>query len=962
MSTDWTESRTIEWVTRVFHACTRSASLFEPAVFDRVSAAIAEGIPHDRLTMITYDATTKELRIAASAARNDGMPPQSQPDATLFTSALEADAAGGSRMLIIDDPAETQPAVEQQMRRDQTGSCALAALALPAGSPLRAWLSLGWQARGQASRADVSRINRIVLLMTALVPAAHNSGRALRFTQMLDRLPHGVIALGSGHNVLEANRAARVLLATGDEDSLGRSFDSMLDARSQALYRAAIATGRSPADLVLEILTPAGAMPVDVIVSRVEDDPAVARQLHLQDARQRLADQAELESRAEALAFLRELAEHVAGELNADRALERITQLITTRLPVRGAAIARSESDEGRFALVAANGFSRQAVDALTQLRVSEVLMLPGDGSAEIPPSLQQALGADRPSMLVPLRHADRVVGIALFSASSRISPNTRELLLAGTRTIAVALHASIEFFEVARLAAERRQLLDSIPSMVFRLDPRTGETMYANAAVERVLGTPLDRAIGFPGIEGLLADEAERQAMAHTRERVASGAESHWADRRFLHQDGRSLVLRTRLYRVRAIGGFDDGSGALLIEGIAQDVTDEMEARKQLVQADRLASLGMLAAGVAHEINNPTAFISLGVQQLARMITQMPDEPEASGSLRRRMNEVVTELADGVQRIVQIVGELKLFARIPESAFSTPVDVNRLITSAVTLARSELRNKAIVEVDLGELPPLPGDHARLGQVFVNLLINAAQAIPPGNEGRNRVVVRTRAFDGYVQVEVSDTGVGIPREDLPRIFDPFFTTKAPGEGTGLGLAISFDLIKRSGGTIDVVSEVARGTTFCVKLPVRHFVPPRGSRPVLGNTRPGGRVLVVEDEHHLGVAVARALATSYMVELAPDAMTALERIEAGGGTEYHAVLCDLRMPGMNGKELYEAVQQRWPSQATRFIFLTGAGFGGEFEAFIRGTDRPVIEKPFEMSELEERVAEMVASKQ
>ncbi|MEI8254409.1 MAG: response regulator [Deltaproteobacteria bacterium] len=157
-----------------------------------------------------------------------------------------------------------------------------------------------------------------------------------------------------------------------------------------------------------------------------------------------------------------------------------------------------------------------------------------------------------------------------------------------------------------------------------------------------------------------------------------------------------------------------------------------------------------------------------------------------------------------------------------------------------------------------------------------------------------------------------------------------------------------------------VSEVARGTTFCVKLPVREFVPPRGSRPLLGNTRPGGRVLVVEDEHHLGVAVARALASSYMVELAPDAMTALERIESGGGIEYDAVLCDLRMPGMDGRALYEAVQQRWPAQAERFIFLTGAGFGGEFEAFIRGTDRPVIEKPFDMEELEERVAELVAT--
>jgi CheY-like chemotaxis protein/anti-sigma regulatory factor (Ser/Thr protein kinase) len=345
-------------------------------------------------------------------------------------------------------------------------------------------------------------------------------------------------------------------------------------------------------------------------------------------------------------------------------------------------------------------------------------------------------------------------------------------------------------------------------------------------------------------------------------------------------------------------------------------------------------------------------------MQQLGRMVTQMPEEADGDGSLRRRMGDIVEELADGVQRIVQIVGELKLFARIPESAFSTPVDVNRLMTSAVTLARSELRNRARVEVDLGELPPLPGDHARLGQVFVNLLINAAQAIPPGNEEGNEILVRTRAFDGYVQIEVSDTGVGIPRENLARIFDPFFTTKAPGEGTGLGLAISFDLVKRAGGTIDVESEVGRGTKFMVKLPVREFVPPRGSRPQIAQAPPGGRVLVVEDEHHLGVAVARALASSYMVELAADARVALERIEAGEGSEYDAVLCDLRMPSMDGKALYEAVRTRWPIQASRFIFLTGAGFSDEYEPFIRGTDRPVVEKPFEMTELEELVVRVV----
>ncbi|MEI8257535.1 MAG: hypothetical protein WCJ30_17820, partial [Deltaproteobacteria bacterium] len=452
MDSDWTPSRTIAWMTRVFQACTQGASLFEPDVFDCVSEAIAEGVPHDRLTLVTLDAPTGELRIAARAARNGAMPPLYEPDASLFRQAPAADA-GASGIVLIDDPGQTHPAVEQHMRRDQIGSCVLAALVLPRGAPLRAYLSLGWQEPGQASRAEASRVHRALMLLSALVPAAHDNARARRFTQMLDRVPHAVLALGAGHNVLEANQAARTLLATADGEILGRPFDAMLDPRSQVLYRAAIASARTPVDLVLEVVSPEGPVLVDVIVSEVTDDPAVVRQVHLQDARRRVADEAELESRAEALAFLRELAEQVAGELNADRALERITQLITTRLPVRGAAIARTEGDDGRFALVASHGVSRQAVHALLSIRVADALMLPGDGSAEIPPALALALGVDRPTLLVPLRHADRAVGIALFESPARISPNTRELLLAGTRTIAVALHASIEFFEVVRLA-----------------------------------------------------------------------------------------------------------------------------------------------------------------------------------------------------------------------------------------------------------------------------------------------------------------------------------------------------------------------------------------------------------------------------------------------------------------------------------------------------------------------------
>jgi PAS domain S-box-containing protein len=937
----------IEWLTRAFEVVVRGSSIFDPGVFRSFSDVLAMRVPHDRLAVVVFDRGTQELRLVVRADRVPATPSASRPNAPILRPTEAQLAALGSREPVVCDDAKTGGSpLDPEFVRAGVASYAIVPIPLEAEGQC-AWLVMCWSAPGQASRAPLTAVKRASWMLRAAVPSAQHNARAEQLAQMVDRLPHGVVALDGRLRVVAINAAAQALLEGTGGPLAGRPFPALLTPASREAFADLVAAGRQVGPRLLELaLADGGARPLDACVTPVDDEGAVTYQLHLEDARARLASEAELASRTEALAFLRDLAETVAGELNAREACGRAAALIVQRLPVRGIAIAQVNPG-GALTLLATEGVGPAALAHFLALRQLE--------APSVPPALREALGEGE-VLLVPLRHADQLVGLVMFSTAPGLPAATRELLLSGARTMAVALHASVEYADAVRHAAERRQLLDSIPSIVFRLDPETGATLYANAVVERVLGTPVNRALGLPGLEGLLADAVERENMALARALVAGGAESSWVDRRFLRSDGRALTLRTRLYRVEHPGM----PGRVLIEGIAQDVTEEHEARRQLVQADRLASLGMLAAGVAHEINNPTTFILLGVQQLGRMVGQMPSDDEALAPLQRRMNEVLSELSDGVQRIVQIVGELKLFARIPEQAFSTPVDVNRLLVSAVTLVRAELRHRARVDLDLGDLPPLPGDHARLGQVFVNLLINAAQAIPPGNEENNRVTVRTRFQDGCITVEVSDTGVGIAPEHLPRIFDPFFTTKAPGEGTGLGLAISYDLVRRAGGTIDVRSEVNRGTDFVVVLPVREAAAPRNSRPRRTPVPRGARVLIVEDEQHLAVAIARALAASYMVELVYDADAALQRIGTGGAGEFDAVLCDLRMPGMDGRALYEAVRLRWPRLAGRFVFLTGAGLGSEYEPFVRATDRPVLEKPFEMAELEEIVAQVVAT--
>ena len=263
----------------------------------------------------------------------------------------------------------------------------------------------------------------------------------------------------------------------------------------------------------------------------------------------------------------------------------------------------------------------------------------------------------------------------------------------------------------------------------------------------------------------------------------------------------------------------------------------------------------------------------------MTRMIEPLATSPDASTVLRVR--ELLQEVSEASARIGNIVGELKLFTRLPEGAHVTPVDVNRVVQMAVTLTSAELRRRAHLEINLGELPLVPGEYASLGQAFVNLLLNAAQAID-AKDGRvaggppNVVRVSTFVEGGAIVVSVSDTGVGIEPRVLSRIFDPFFKMRASGEGAGLGLAIAHNLARRVGGDIRVTSALGQGSTFDVVLPlgddVTHAsrstfeavrVAPSGTMraaPAAGEPPQGrGRVLIVDDEQALAKALARQLA-------------------------------------------------------------------------------------------------------
>ena len=396
----------------------------------------------------------------------------------------------------------------------------------------------------------------------------------------------------------------------------------------------------------------------------------------------------------------------------------------------------------------------------------------------------------------------------------------------------------------------------------------------------------------------------------------------------------------------------------------VFRNVTKERLAAEQLMISDRMASVGMLAAGVAHEINNPLGAALLNLETVTDMLKRPPFAARPGDSASRAQLEIQDSIADArtaVARVREIVGDLRIFSR-HEDPNATRADVRQALESSLRMAFNEIRHRARVEREYHPSPFVNGSEARLGQVFLNLIVNAAQAIPEGNSEKNviRVVSRTDA-SGAAVVEVSDSGEGIRPEDIANLFTPFFTTKPPGIGTGLGLPICQRIVAQMGGSIQVESELGKGTTFRVVLPaVKSDVAP--ARPAVITKPPTserrGRILVVDDEPMLASAIRRVLSSQHDVETTTRAEDALERLRAGGS--FDVIFSDLMMPQVTGMELYARICQEFPEQAPRVVFLTGGAFTQAARDFLARVTNRTLEKPIDRHGLLALVSERVRS--
>ena len=404
--------------------------------------------------------------------------------------------------------------------------------------------------------------------------------------------------------------------------------------------------------------------------------------------------------------------------------------------------------------------------------------------------------------------------------------------------------------------------------------------------------------------------------------------------------------------------------------------ITERNRLRTSALLTDRLATVGTLAAGVAHEINNPISwvlenlsFLKEQVDALKGLVDELKQIAQISnyGKQQNCLNEffsnkkheqdmakfeeVINETLQGAERIRDIVRDLKGFARVDKSE-SKIVDINSILATAINMAVPEFKFRAQVETHFAnDLPPVLASSGKLHQVFLNLIVNAAHAIPEGDIQNNKIILTSRLADDHVQVDITDTGQGIPATILPKIFDPFFTTKSPGSGTGLGLAITHEVISNLGGEIKVTSTPMKGTTFSVFLPIQPnlILPEQKLKEEEIKIIQKRYILVVDDELSLLKTMQRMLENYHSVKTILGGEAAIEILQQAS-QPFDVIICDLNMPHVSGADLFHFVAEYFPGLEHKMIFITGGVYTSMMKDFLDSIQNPVLEKPFTPKDL------------
>jgi len=640
--------------------------------------------------------------------------------------------------------------------------------------------------------------------------------------------------------------------------------------------------------------------------------------------------------------------------------------------------------------------------------------------------------GQTRAAMITPILVGEQPMGVVITGEErcSEREPLTEEK----KRLIRLlARHAGMAIENMNLVAALREEkrlaelIIENTPALIFLTD-KNGKIETANRTSETATGRSRSEMEGGNIFDLLFAPETS----VKIKELIARNVENGFPVS--FQEDYRIKGGRFRVAQWNCAPLWEDDTGRFKVLIMGVDVTDSVTSRRKLeeshrnvvkahwelqetldrlqnaqsvlVRQEKMAAIGQLAAGMAHEINNPNSFVISNLfalkeytedilkayDYLRNLLTKYlpPDEIEkvqqmeadlGIGTILEDYQDTVIEAQEGAQRISAIVKELQFFAG--EGKKEDLIDLGEIIDATLKVVKNQLKFKTSVETDFSPSPLIRGNWAELGQAILNVLINAADFLDEENLNENRLKISMREHDEHILVEFEDNGPGIKPESLEHIFQPFYTTKPVGKGTGLGLTVAYEIVKKHGGDMWAESRPGEWTRIIMQFPkatgnlpvgskeharreLLQEIPgpapetevkmPHPAKPAAGDLP---RILLVDDEVYLLKSYMRRLHDMYEITASDSGKEALDLLTKD--ENFDAVICDLLMPDLPGYRLYTEAVKRNPSLADKFIFVTGGAFSGDAGKFMDNTDLPVLQKPFPLDELIETIDKVLKSK-
>ncbi|HVX38422.1 MAG TPA: ATP-binding protein [Gemmatimonadaceae bacterium] len=665
-----------------------------------------------------------------------------------------------------------------------------------------------------------------------------------------------------------------------------------------------------------------------------------------------VARTSELEDAQRVLQRMWWLGQQITLELNPQRVLERFLEAVADIAQADGGIVGLI-GDDGKIRVVVGTGMGAPLKGAAIPIAGSAMGRVIRSGVAWTVPDVHlhtdevdeelydRTKDTLRGVAIVPIaRRGERIGAVVVGTMEERaFTALDLERIEAMGDLLSVSLE-NAELVETLRQAEWRfRTLFRAAPDAVFTV-LQSGRIREANDAVRDVTGCDPLQVVGRPVVD--LVVDGDRDRLQAALDATFAGTPSR-VEVAFQYDTRGTTTRRIVALAMSRLPEADPPSILL----VGRDMTGERDMRVRLMESDRLAAVGELVAGVAHEVNNPLSSISAVAQLLLR-----------DGGLSSAQRDSIEVIKSETLRASQVVRDLLAFARRSEPQ-REPLDVNMVVQRTLRLRGYQLSsNKISVETELApELPSVVGDARQLQQVCLNLVTNAIQAMTI--LGGGTLFVSTRREGNDVVLDMRDTGPGIPEHARAHIFEPFFTTKGEGEGTGLGLSVSYGIVTAHGGKIEVASTSPAGTTFRLTLPAAEEPAnedgARDSGPiVLRSPLAGIRLLFIDDEPSLRSGMqAFGELRGFTVLAAQDGIAGLEMVRTAS---VDAIVCDLRMPGMDGPAFHERLRRERPGLAARTVFVTGDVVSTSGRA--SATRQPVLTKPFSFERLEETLVALM----